>query len=447
MIIPDNIKHILEKLNNNGYLAYIVGGSVRDNLLNKMPYDFDITTSALPDEIKEVFKDYKIIDNNGEKHGTITVRYNHENIEITTFRQDGEYLDHRHPDSVLFTRSLEEDLKRRDFTINAIAMDINGKIYDYFDGKEDLNKKIVKCVGDPYKRFEEDALRIFRAIRFASVLDFDIDNSTLDAMYDKKNTLSYVSKERIKIELDKMIVGKAFTKLMRNNKVREVFAEIMPILKDTFDFNQKSKYHPNDLYTHTLNVVSKVDNNYIVKLAALLHDIGKTRCIQKEFKDGKEIYHFIGHQEVSRDIAKDLLKDLKYSTSDIQKICFLIEYHDYRFSTNIKSVRKFMKYLPDENSDLLMEYLISLKRADSSDHIMVNKFDFDIVKENYYKIKNDVNECYNMKLLKINGDDLVKLGYSGKVIGEILNDILNKVIEGNLNNNKNELIEFVKKNW
>ncbi|MBR6071377.1 MAG: CCA tRNA nucleotidyltransferase [Acholeplasmatales bacterium] len=447
MIIPDNIKFILNKLNNNGYLAYVVGGCVRDNLLGKNPSDFDVTTSAMPEEIKEVFKDYKIIDNNGEKHGTITVRYNHENIEITTFRYDGEYNDHRHPSEVEFTRNLEEDLKRRDFTINAIAMDINGKIYDYFDGKGDLNKKIVKCVGEPYKRFNEDALRIFRALRFASVLDFEIEENTLEAMYELKETLNFVSRERIRVELDKMICGKAFTKLMRDNRIREVFAQVIPDIKKTFEFNQKSKYHPNDLYIHTLNVVNGVINNYIVKMAALLHDIGKTRCFQSDIKDGKEIYHFIGHQEVSRDMAKDILKGLKYSSDDISKVCFLIEYHDYRFSTNIKSVRKFMKYLPERDSDLLMEYLLSLKHADSIDHTSVTYFDFNIVKENYYKIKNDINECYNMKLLKINGDDLVKCGYSGKVIGEILNDVLDKVINGSIKNDKKELLDFIKKNW
>ena len=189
MIIPDNIKYALEKLNNSGFEAYIVGGCVRDYLLGKNPHDFDITTSALPEEIKDVFKDLHIINNNGEKHGTVTIRYNHENIEITTFRHDGEYSDHRHPSTVNFTRKLEEDLGRRDFTINAMAMDFNSRLYDFYEGKFDLDKKIVKCVGIPYKRFEEDALRILRGLRFASVLNFEIDKDTLEAMYDLKDTL------------------------------------------------------------------------------------------------------------------------------------------------------------------------------------------------------------------------------------------------------------------
>ena len=446
MFIPDNIRFILEKLNNSGFEAYIVGGCVRDILLDKTPNDYDVTTNALPEEIKEVFSSCKIINNNGEKHGTVTVRYNHENIEITTFRSDGDYSDHRHPNEVNFTKNLKEDLARRDFTINAMAFDIGGNLYDYYNGEDDIKNKIVKAVGDPYKRFDEDALRILRALRFASVLDFKIDSTTLDAMYDLKNTLSFVSKERIKVELDKMICGIAFTHLAKNKKIREILAEIIPDLRDMFDFDQRSKYHTNDLYNHTLSTVEGVEPNHILKLSALFHDIGKTKCFQIDKKDNN-IYHYIGHELVSKEIALKNLKNLRYSADEIEKISFLVEYHDYTFSEKLKSMRKFMKLMPEKDQELLMDYLINLKKADRIDHNFKNDFNFDILKENFNTIKNDENECYNIKTLKVNGNDLLALGYNGKKIGEILNTILDKVIEGKLPNDKDELIKYIKNNY
>ena len=447
MIIPENIKYVLEKLNNHNYEAYIVGGCVRDILLGYEPYDYDITTNALPEEIKEVFSDCGIINKNGEKHGTVTIRYNHENIEITTFRCDGQYLDHRHPNDVIFTRNLKEDLSRRDFTINAMAYDLNNKLYDYFDGEKDLNNNIIKAVGNPHKRFDEDALRILRALRFSSVLGFDIDNETLDAMYILKDTVSYVSKERIKIELDKMICGKYFSKIMRNKKIREIFGVIIPEIKDTFDFDQKSKYHSNDLYNHILNVVEKVDNNHILRLSALFHDIGKATNYQVDYRDGKEIYHFLNHEKKSYEIALNVLKRLKYSNDEIEKISFLVLYHDYKFTNKIRSVRKFMAIMPKKDMDLLLDYLIMLKIADASDHNNVELFDFSIVRELYYKIKNDPDECYNLKTLKIDGNQLKKLGYDGKDIGIILNDVLDEVINNRLKNNNDSIIDYIKKNY
>ena len=447
MIIPDKIKYILNELNNHNYEAYIVGGSLRDSLLGEMPLDYDITTNATPDEIKEVFNNLHIINNNGEKHGTVTVRYNKENIEITTFRLDGDYIDHRHPDNVYFTRSLEEDLKRRDFTINALAMDINGKIYDYFEGANDLKNKIIKCVGNPHKRFEEDALRILRGLRFASVLDFIIDDDTLKAMYSLKDTLKYVSKERIKTELDKMISGKAFYRVMDNELTREILSIIIPEIKDTFDFNQKSKYHPLDLYHHTLEVVKNIKGDYITKLAGLFHDIGKTKCYQSEIKDGKEIYHFIGHEKYSYDITIKNLKDLRYSDREIKEISFLVLYHDYKFSNNLKSVRKFMYKMEGLDMDLMIDRIIDLKMADQITHNNVELFDFSIIKELYNQIKNNENECYNLKTLKIAGNDLIELGYKGKEIGNILNDVLKLVIAGGLINDKDSLLKYVKRNY
>ncbi len=445
-MLPENVIYVLEKLNNSGFEAYIVGGCVRDSLLGKTPVDYDITTNALPDEIKNVFSDLKIIDNNGEKHGTVTIRYNHENIEITTFRTDGNYLDHRHPDNVKFTRNLKEDLLRRDFTINAMAMDINLNLYDYFNGKEDLKNKIVKCVGNPINRFTEDALRILRGLRFASTLEFEIESDTIDAMYELKATLSYVSKDRNKVELDKMICGKNFTKLMKNEKIREIFSMIIPDIKLSFDFDQKSIYHPNDLYTHTLNVIEKVSSNHIVKLAALFHDLGKVESITKDFKDGIEIYHYYGHELKSYDIAKKNLKNLKYSNDEIEKITWLVLYHDYKFSIKPKSVKKFMRHLPGRDDSMLIDLLIDLKKSDSIDHINSDSFDFDSIRRNYDEIISS-GECFNLKTLKIDGNILINLGYSGKEIGKILNELVDLVVDLKLENDKDKLIEYVTRTY
>ena len=445
--IPNNIMYALNKLNKAGYPSYVVGGCVRDSLLKIAPHDFDITTKAKPEEIKEVFKDNKIINPGGEKHGTVSLYYNKEIIEITTFRLDSEYDDHRHPNNVIFTDDLRQDLERRDFTINAMAYSIDDKLYDYFGGKKDLNNKIIRAVGDPYKRFKEDALRILRALRFSSTLGFKIENETKEAMVALKDTLNMISKERIREELNKMIVGPGFKANALDKDLRQILGVIIPELEPTFDFDQKNKYHPNDLYTHTINVVGSAKNDYIIKIAALLHDLGKVTCKQVEFKDGKEIYHFIGHPDESANIAEIILKRLKYSNEEIQNIVFLVRYHDYILSDKIKNTKRLLAKIPQKNVDYLFDALLNLKEADRDDHTLLTpQIDYDTIRHNFIQIK-ESNACFTLKSLEVNGHDLISLGFEGKQIGIILNDILTLVINEKIENNKDDIISYIKNNY
>ena len=230
------------------------------------------------------------------------------------------------------------------------------------------------------------------------------------------------------------------------NHIR-IFAEIIPDIRLTFDFDQRSKYHTQDLYNHTLSVVENVIPNHIVKLSALFHDIGKAKCFQEYEKDGNIYYHFIGHPEVSKEMCVKALKELRYSNDEIEKISFLVEYHDYKFSGSLKNMRKFMMHMPLKDNELLMDYLIDLKKADTIDHINVETYDFDSIKKVYHQVKDNENECYNLKSLKINGSDLLNLGYSGKIIGEILNKLVSLIVEEKLTNDRNVLLKYVKENY
>ena len=467
--IPKNVTEVLCMLQNSGYEAYIVGGCVRDLLLGKEPNDYDITTNAIPSQIKKVFSNYQIINNNGEKHGTVTVRYNKENIEITTYRIDSNYEDHRHPNDIIFTSSLKEDLSRRDFTINAIAYD-GKQIIDYFGGISDLNDRIINAVGNAEKRFEEDALRILRGIRFACVLDFDISYPTKEAMLSKKEDLSFISKERIQSELNKMICYPKFSDLMLYTPLREILFQIIPFLKKTYLFNQKNKYHPHDLFEHSMFVhklvcLNKLTdlNDYQVKLAAILHDIGKVVSFQEYINENGIIqHHYDGHPQKSCEIALDILNDLKYSNQDKELITWLIKHHDFDFSlTNPKrTLKKLLNSLPDNLSEKEEEKYIKdfciLRQADKDDHIGMIAYDKKLEKQSgklyvhseevlllYQELKKE-KDCFKLKDLKVNGYDLINMGFNGKEIGMILNLLLNKVINEEIKNEKKLLLEFVK---
>lgn len=462
--IPQDVKDILNLLHYHNFEAYIVGGCVRDLLLHKEPKDYDITTDATPTQIKRVFEKYELINNNGEKHGTITVRYNQENYEITTYRLETTYSDHRHPDSVKFTSNLEEDLSRRDFTINALVYD--GKyVLDYFGGVDDLHNKVIRAVGNPEERFSEDALRILRAIRFASKLDCEIEEKTLNAMLFTLTDLNYIAKERIQAELNKMIIYPKFCDLMLNTKCKYILTYIIPELGPTLNFDQKNKYHPHTLFEHTINVVSKVESNdYRVKLAALLHDIGKVIRYQ-EYVDSSEDepkirHHYIGHPLESYKLAKYILMRLKYSNSDAEFILYLIRYHDSEISKDNpkKSIKKMFANMPfSEDNDLLTEMnlqlfnsMLLLQRADRADHI---NFTYDrFVSENQVRTLFDEiledGDCLSLKNLKIGGKELISLGLTpGKTFGLILDDCLKKVIDEELPNTTEDLLEYVKNHY
>lgn len=463
--IPQAVKDLLNKLHTK-YEAYLVGGCTRDLLLEgRTPKDYDITTNATPEQIKELFSDLPIINNNGEKHGTVTVRYQDENYEITTYRLDSDYSDHRHPDEVKFTTNLEEDLSRRDFTINAFVYD--GKyLCDYFNGMADIDDNVIHAIGNPYTRFTEDALRILRMIRFASVLNFDIAQSTLECAWMLRKTLAYVSKERIREEINKMIVGPGFYKLATNYFVMDILAEVLPI-RELFNFDQHNPAHLFDLWIHTLHVLKNsvgnmVPKDYKLALAALLHDIGKTRTINEEWDENRKVIavHYPNHSAKSAEMAEAWLREYKYSTTEIKYIRALVRLHDERefADTNRSKVKSLLNKLSKEINTTnkieingLFGYLAYLKEADTNDHDYSGTKYKDIKwlsADELISIAQDIketNDCYLLKDLAVNGNDFLDLGIEpGPVVKDILNALLRRVIADELENNREVLLAEIK---
>lgn len=424
--IPKDVVFLIHELAKHKYTAYVVGGCVRDSLLNKQPKDWDMTTDATPDEIKEVFKDYPIINNNGEKHGTITVRYNNENYEITTFRVDGDYTDHRRPDSVNFTLNLKDDLARRDFTINAMAANEKGEIIDYFNGIQDLENKIVRAVGNPRDRFEEDALRILRMIRFASELDFNIDLSTLIAAEDLKDNLAYVAKERRTAELNRIVCGKGFTNVVVNILVYNILSRVLPLQAPT--------------YKYSISRVIKIFQNYY------MHDRDYTLSYAILFGDLSSRNLLFDYVVLSNE-DKDKISDICIT---VQEKLRLLEYEETY--SNYDSYQDTVIYL-------IQKSLKDLKHNDNEEYckyIMVNSVLYATVLGyvDMYKLSTFrrcleevfTEGCYSLKQLAINGNDLIELGFEpGPVIKNLLEGCLNEVIKGDVENKKEILLEHLKK--
>lgn len=437
--LPKNVNYIIEKLNKNNYEAYVVGGCVRDSLLEKIPHDWDITTSATPEEVKKCFKE-KIIDT-GLKHGTVSVLIDGELYEITTYRVDGNYSDNRHPDDVKFTKSLEEDLKRRDFTINAMAYHPEIGLIDLFGGKEDLKCGIIRTVGSPDARFREDALRIMRAIRFAARYNFEISKNTDLAIYRNRNLLSNISAERINSEFSEMLVqSEAYQYL---DDYREIFAVFMPEIENMFNCQQIHPHHQYDVWKHTIHVVENTPNNLIFRLSALLHDIGKPLCCVFA-EDGYT--HFKGHPQKSYEISKIILKRLKYDNKTIDEVLNLVLHHD-DFRDIQESEKSVKKYLNKVGPDLLSKLFV-LRKAD----ILAQNPDLLDEKTRKIQTLKDIatqiiqeEQCFSLKDMDLNGNDLIELGFkSGKQIGIILKDCLDKIICDDLENEKNTLIKYIK---
>ena len=418
-------------------------------LLDKVPHDFDLTTNATPAESKEAFDGYSSINNNGEKHGTVTVRIGSENVEITTYRLDGEYTNHRQPDTVFFTGDVVEDLKRRDFTVNAFISD-GVYAYDYFDGFSDLERRVIRCVGNAEDRFEEDALRILRAMRFASVLGFTIDTATLLAMKKKKELLKSISKERIKTELDKMVVGKGFARVAI--LCSDILGFIIPALGDCVNFDHLNPYHYLDVYEHIIYVVDAIEaTDSITKIAGLLHDIGKPKSYQDIYEDGKFIKRTCKHHaDKSYELAAQILEDLRYSTYEKDFILALVKYHDYDFSDNVKCMKKFLQKIPESiDKDVFMKSFLSLRQADRKIHINIPEdsiISSDRLAEIYREVvTNTADNAFNLKDLKVNGYDIMSLGFKGPEIGLALTTLLDAVIEEKVINEKQSLINYLEK--
>ena len=436
--MPSAVSEIIKKLEESGYEAYAVGGCIRDSIMGKEPDDWDICTSALPEETLSCLGKENII-KNGLKHGTVTIRVDEENYEITTFRTDGEYVDNRHPESVTFVRDLKEDLSRRDFTINALAYSEQRGLQDHFNGVSDIENKIIRCVGSPDKRFGEDALRILRALRFSSVLGFDIEKNTAKSIHKNAYLLMNISKERIMSELIKILEGKNVEAVLIGYS--DVIGEIVPEIKPTIGFCQHNPHHLYDVWTHTVKVVSGVKSEKELRLAALFHDIGKPA---KFTVDENGTGHFHGHPELSADIAERVLKRLKSDNKTIENVCKMIKLHDVR-----PFVRKSIRRLMAKSGMELFPKLLELKRADakaqSRDYIEETLKYIDFLEEMYNKECQENND-FTLKMLEINGNDLKNIGIeNGREIGYCLNELLMKVIDEEIDNKKEALLEYAEK--
>lgn len=443
MYIPENIKFITDRLEQNGFEAYLVGGCVRDMLMGKEPHDYDITTNALPESIIKCFSDCRLV-LSGLKHGTVAVICGGEAIEVTTYRIDGDYSDSRHPESVKFAKSIELDLARRDFTMNAIACSTGGRLIDVFGGKSDIEKKIIKCVGDPDKRFGEDALRIMRAARFSSVLGFDIEEKTAAAADNNAVLLKNISSERIYSELCKMVCGENVLSVLTERK--KVICEIIPEFNCCVDFCQHNIHHCYDVYTHTAHAVQSCPNDLYLRLAALFHDIGKPQMF---FMGEDNQGHFYGHAKKSAEIAEGILKRLKAPNDVKENVILLIRLHDRDIVNTPAALKRLLSQIGADAADRLFE----LKKADTlaQSEICRNRIAFLSQAQEHMREIVNKKECFSVKNLEINGRDLISCGCpQSKKIGEILNELLSLVINGEIENEHEALAlkakELIKKN-
>lgn len=435
MRIPAYAAEAVRRLEGKGFEAYFVGGCVRDYIMNIKPHDFDIATNALPEQLKAIFSCYKVI-STGEKHGTITVIIDGEPIEITTYRIDKEYTDNRHPDKVEFSLSLEDDLKRRDFTVNAMSMDINGNITDLFGGQGDIKRGMIRAVGKAEDRFKEDALRIMRALRFAARFGFEIETETASAIHKCRNLLKNISVERIREEFTEIICGEYPDKILRS--YRDVVAVFIPEITLCFDFEQHSPYHRYDVWEHTIHAVRACRNKEKIRIAMFFHDIAKPDCFKQD-ETGRG--HFKGHAEKSAQKAGQIMKRMKFSNRMTADVAVLIKHHSDELN-NRYELRKIIGEIGGEN----VFDLLDVQRADS-----LSKQDFcrERLKKSdeQEKIVSEIiekKECVHIKDLAINGYDLIELGFEGNGIKSVLNILLDNVMRDKVKNERRELLDCAK---
>lgn len=433
----DGAAFALERLRSHGFEAYAVGGCVRDSLLGRVPNDWDLTTNARPEETAACFCDCRIIDT-GMKHGTVAVLYGGELIEITTYRLDGDYLDNRHPADVTFSKHLRDDLSRRDFTVNSMAYYPDEGVVDCFGGRDDLAARVIRCVGDARTRFEEDGLRILRAIRFAAVLDFRVEEQTARAVHECRHLLGNIANERIREEFCKLLCGRDAVGILR--EFSDVAAVFLPELAPSFGFAQHSKYHCYDVWEHTLRALEEErTGDLVTRLGILFHDIGKPSCFTRDEEGG----HFPRHAEASVDMTDAILRRLRFDNATRELVSKLVKYHDVPIIPEPKHVKRaILRY--GENG---LRALLEIQRCDRLAHAPEYAA-LPPSLEQIPRIMEQIcaeNACLSLKSLAVKGDDLLALGYpSGKEVGEILQRLLDAVIDGELPNERDVLIKSLK---
>lgn len=440
--IPKSVNIIISILESNGYEAFAVGGCIRDAILGRTPDDWDITTSALPEQVKDIF--HKTLDT-GLQHGTVTVRIGGEGYEVTTYRIDGEYTDGRHPDSVEYTSNLIEDLKRRDFTINAMAYNPSVGLIDAFDGLGDIARKCITCVGDAEQRFHEDALRILRAIRFSAQLGFEVSESTKDAIVKLAPTLEKISAERIHREMEKLLMS-AHPEKMIDAYELGVTKIIFPEFDDMMECQQNTPYHKYDVGRHTAEVMKNVPATKTMRWAALLHDVGKPKC--KLTKEGRD--HFYGHAHMGSKMAVGVLRRLKLDNKTIKVVSRLIDCHDDRpaqgkLGMTPEAVRRSVHKI---GKDIYEQYL-QLAYADfqgKSNYGKEKGYDAYLYTCEQYKLIVEQGICTSIKEMDISGKDLIEIGCPlGEPIGNVLDELMEIVLKYPEKNDKEVLIGEAKK--
>lgn len=420
--LPEDVVNIMDTLNGSGYEAFIVGGCVRDAVLGRSPDDWDIATSADPAVVKSMFE--RTADT-GLKHGTVTVLAGSGSYEITTFRIDGRYIDGRHPESVEYTRSLEEDLSRRDFTVNAMAYHPAAGLIDPFNGMTDIRNRLIRTVGNPDDRFHEDALRMLRAVRFSAQLDFEVDSGTLRSIAENCRLICKVSSERIREEMTKILMSDNPLKfiLLRDTGLLQF---TMPELEVCFHIPQNNPYHIYNVGVHSLYAAAAAEKDFCLRWAMLLHDIGKSLS---RFTDADGTDHFYGHPEKSAELAFNVLNRLRFDKRSADRILRLIRYHDREILPYEKAVGKAVSSMGADIFEDLLRVKEADKTAQNPEYLEKARAYIGELKRVYLGIR-ERNACLDLKSLSINGDDLLGLGFpKGREVGDALERLLDMVIE------------------
>ena len=444
MQIPVPVSELISRLKSAGFSAYVVGGCVRDTLLGLEPHDWDICTSALPGQMQEVFRDLHTVET-GLKHGTLTVVVDHIPYEVTTFRIDGDYTDHRHPDSVIFVDDLTKDLARRDFTVNAMAYAPDTGLVDPFGGRQDLSAKLIRCVGEPEQRFDEDALRVLRALRFAAVYDFAIEPDTASALRKMAPDLKLVAGERIREELLKLLCGKAAGRILR--EYPEVLAEIIPEIRPMIGYDQQNHHHSYDLWEHTVRGLEGVPPEPVFRLTMLLHDTGKPVV---RTTDEKGEGHYFGHPKVSEEIARKTADALRLDNVFRDRLCTLVRHHDIPLRTQGGEINTDRSFLLRRLNRFGEEDLRALFLIHCADRTATG---YSTAEREQARLRDRMaaldallaeQPCFTLKDLAVNGRDLTAFGLKGKEIGETLQSLLEAVMDGKVPNDKDALLAGLK---
>ena len=432
--MPSEVNYIISTLEKNGYEAYAVGGCIRDAVMGKEPKDWDVCTPALPEQTMQYFSGHHIIET-GLKHGTLTLVISGKPFEITTYRVDGEYSDNRRPDEVKFVNCLKDDLSRRDFTINAMAYNPALGLADFFDGMSDIQRRVIRCVGDADKRFQEDSLRIMRALRFASVLDFEIEAETSAAIDRNKKLLANIAVQRVAGEINMLVTGQNAEAVLRD--FVPVMEEIIPEISAMVGFEQNNRFHNLDVWNHTIKSMSSAPPDTTLRLAMMLHDVAKPRC----YTEVDSIGRFYGHPQTGSDMAKEILSRLKYDSDTIETVTQLILHHDADIKPQSKSVKKWLNRIGEKRFRQLME----VKRADATAKPEKPRQEKISELENILPVLDEVIEqgqCFSLSDLAVNGGDLINIGIpEGVEIGKALNKLLEMVIDESVKNDKEALLK------